>query len=370
MKTDDQVYRITGLPTPDVLARYSAAIEDAATTETDMQRFFEQNPSMLAAFEFAEFVRELRLPKRNLDDELYSSLRKARRPDVLGVRLFPLDTPIVMEMKSPNDAILDESSRTLSSKSMEAISQARSAVLHLLRSEGVERLRSYGWEISGLVAPEKLTQIDELAFSGTPNDEALTAVMCDLQDSGVAIIALLGSAKEFQGHENLRETARALFARHGVVLFAYDELLLWSEVLVDFAQSEESLHQYFRVDRAMRSVDGTLCRFPRGSLFRKSAIEELQKVIFRTADDVCIYGFGSPPPPAEKGQLKALAFFDVTKVLDPPTFLPGDEHLLWAGRCRGNWVVVKRRLTEPLKGGVVWYFFDPPIRSATVGGML
>ena len=44
-----------------------------------------------------------------------------------------------------------------------------------------------------------------------------------------------------------------------------------------------------------------------------------------------------------------------------PTHLKGDERLLWAGRLDNQWFVVKERLTDPFKGAIVWYEFDPPV---------
>lgn len=358
---------LTRLPTPDELHLLRDAIASLDVTERNMQALLQHHPSLLAPLEFAEFVRELRLDKRDLSDRPAAHRSEQRIPDVTGVRLFPLDTPLVLEMKGPHVRILDASTRALSDVSREVIGQLRSAALHLFRREGIEKVRAeYGWRIDGLVPIDLLAAIEALPYQGTPNDEHVTELLIAVQDAGVSFIALLGQSNEFESAPDLLLTARAAFRSNGVMLFTYDELLTWNEVLLDFARSGAGLHEYFAGSRAFRTIDGTLCKFSERNILRNDMTDRLQDLILRTSDDICVFGMGAPPPHAPKGALKALMHFDVNRVLDPPTFLPGVEHLLWAGRYQGHWIVVKRRLSEPLRGQVIWYYFDPPITTPRV----
>lgn len=138
------------------------------------------------------------------------------------------------------------------------------------------------------------------------------------------------------------------------------------EVLVDYAERQEGLYEYFGQKRHLQSVEGTLYRLESGLELTSDKFEELQGVIQRTSDVVCVYGFGKPPEPSQIGPERwarwlVNTYFDVQRLWNDPTHLKGQERLVWAGRISNRWYVVKERLSEPLEGGVVWYEFAPPV---------
>lgn len=357
---------VCGLPEPRTLQGFSELISAPGGGETAAQQFIRDHPNILAPLELVEVLQHLRFPKRNLVRPTVSvQPQRVRIPDFVGVKLFPDSAPVVMELKSPQAPTVDSSTLLLSDSSNEVIAQLQQAIIHLLRPEGRGVMTAeFGRFFDGVledVAGEEAPSIDESLGS----TERLISLMRGMQDYCIGIIGLIGKSDEFAGRPDILASAREAFAQRGCSLLMYDELLLLNEILVDYAARNVGLHQYFAESRELCQSAGTIVRLVGNPLLSSEILKKIQQVIHRTSEDVCVYGLGPPPATTLDVTFRANAAFNINMIWAPPTFLPGKERLLWAGRLGARWIVVKERLEEP-PGAVVWYEFSPPVEVAAV----
>jgi len=182
--------------------------------------------------------------------------------------------------------------------------------------------------------------------------------------AGASAVAIIGHRDSFQSNDRLEKLARERFSEEGVHLLTYDELLAMNRVLLDYYSGCADLSTYFSRRPAFVSEQGRFMRRGESLGISEKRLAEVREVILRNSGAVALYGLGNPPDPDLRFTVRA--FFDVAKVFDPPLFLKGDEVLLWAGRYGNQWIVTKRRMSEPHVGAVVEYTFLPPLQDGAL----
>ena len=363
---------IRGLASRDQLREYRQLLLDPAFGEARAQEYLDTNPELFAPLELLEFVRHLRFMKRNLKNPSHAASSTAVRvPDFTGVKFFPEAVPVIVELKSPQQSLLDSSTLGLTNEALVCAKQLREAVVHLLRKEGATGLRrKYGWAVDQAIGDDLLEMAAQLDSDPASTSADWIDLMQRAQAAGVALIALIGRVEEFCERPDLLERARTEFETLGCSLLTYDELHMMNEALLDFASRSSSLWEYFVRTRVIHRSDGTMCRFSESKLLSRDKLNELQALIHRSSEVLCVFGLGNPPRPSRVGgrslMWRASAPFDVTMLWEPPTHLKGSERLLWAGRIENRWFVMKERLTQPFLGEAVWYEFSPPVITKPV----
>ena len=362
MSTKPDPRSIEKLPSSDALRQLSDLLSLKGSTESSARSLFRAHPELLLPLEFSEFVEELRFPKTDrINPSRNIAPTEVRIPDFTGIHVRPFALPLIMELKGPNDNILDKSTLLLSAGqqgSETLIRQLQTAFIHLLRSGGRALLNDvFGPLPPDLIDEPDLKIFDEYDKASIPSPELLRHVMSVLLRAGVSIVGLIGVSREFEGRRDLIVYARKEYLKQGCILVMYDELLALNELLCDYCSRSVGLLEYFS-KRIISLHDGRILKFSDAPFLDEALLNEVHKKLFRIFGDICIYGMGAPP--SHSAAWTVPAAFNARMLWARPTYLGGTERLLWAGRVNGKWIVLKERLSDRLKGQVVLYEFQSP----------
>lgn len=360
--------KIDTLPSIRELNEFENKIFDVSTKEGEMQKLISKHPNLLLPLEISEFVRHLRYPTRNIKNPSAPQNNKSNRiPDFDGISLEGLAYPVIVEAKGPNENII-ENDGSLSKKSLEVIDQVTSAVFHMLRPEGQDiRTKVFEKPLGEILENDLLedfNNLDNYTVTDVRNS-VIISIMENLIEFGCGLIALIGLTIEFKNNPNLLINSRESYLKKGVILLTYDELLVMNRVIRDYFLSHQSIYSFFNNASWSKMSDSTIVRQDASLVFTDELKKALQEKIYSVSSNVCFFGFGSPPQPTRTGEkewavLEVGDSFNIGMLWANPTYLKGVERLLWAGKYLDKWIVIKERLTEPLKEGVVWYIFQPP----------